>query len=165
MSMNFNIIQNAIIGYLNAIADIGKVRAYPFRTIDKEEFEATFEIDLDKFTPVRAWMVSWEGATPSKIGAPLQTYFVNHTFVINGYVSYNKTSDDLIRTFAQSIIKSIMPHVHLGIQYCDATDTLVDDTNASISGFDHQFLGPVLCSTVRITVSVLERVMGVNYVD
>jgi len=137
---------------------IGQVRAYYQRAITPEEFADLFQVTLDATgqKPIRAWTVSWESATTRHSGSPFQTYFLEHTFVIIGWVSWNASSEELIRRSAEAILEAFAPIRTLGLNVPTET-TIVEDSLMSISNFRRGQLGPVMVSMAEISLTATER--------
>jgi hypothetical protein len=138
---------------------VGQVKAYHQRVTTKEEFETIFQVDLsyNATKPVRAWVVTWESGRLTRDGAPLNTVFINHTFSVYGWVSFNNDSEALIRELAELIMNTFMTDIRLGLSDPDTYATIVDDSTFAITGFRREQLGDILCSAVEIQITVTER--------
>jgi len=148
---------NSIKSVLENVDGVGQVRLFPQRTITQEEFEATFSIQLNGKRPVNAWIIRWDGATNTRVGATLSSYWRDYTVTVMGFLGFNNESDLNLMNTAENILDTFGPKITLGL-----TDVPVPgaptlfDSSIILSEFDHGMLGPVLCSTATFKITARE---------
>jgi len=148
---------NSIKEVLENVSGVGQVRLFPQRTIVQEDFEAAFQIQLNGKSPVNAWIIRWDGASNTRVGATLNSYWRNHNITITGFLSYNNQSDYEMIDVVENILDTFGPKMTLGLSDVPAPGApILFESTTILSELDHGMLGPVLCSTATFRITATE---------
>ena len=147
----------AVLDNVDGITGSGRVRLFPQRTITQEDFEATFQVHLNDKRPINAWIIRWDGASNTRVGATLNSYWRDYSVTVIGFISFNNESDLNLMNIAENILDTFGPKMTLGL-----TDVPVPgaptlfESSIVLTEFDHGMLGPVLCSTATFKITAKE---------
>jgi hypothetical protein len=143
-------IGNQVIAVLSSVSEIGLVRFGPASRVELGELAKELGVKISEKTRIRVWFVSRSRVANVREGAPTQRGWRDHTFLIQGYMSFSpEGSTELFNDLIERVMDAFETKMTL-----NKTAFYVYPLTCREISFDD--LGPIRCHYCELELVVRE---------